>query len=86
MPCLRFRNPNSERAAATTACAESAAEIEVVGGRSEGVRPAAGPHGTCIEVRQLFFNTPVRRRFLRSTQTEMGHIVEAVTRLALVSK
>ena len=63
--------------------AESAAEIEVVGGRSEGVRPAAGPHGTCIEVRQLFFNTPVRQKFMRTAQTEMGHISEAVTRAAL---
>ena len=41
------------------------------------------PVGTTIEVRNLFFNTPVRHKFLRSAQTEMGHSTEAVTRLAL---
>ncbi len=46
-------------------------------------RPAAARSGTTIEVRQLFYNTPVRRKFLRGTQTEMGHIGEAFTRLAL---
>jgi DNA mismatch repair protein MutL len=39
--------------------------------------------GTTIEVRDLFFNTPVRHKFLRSAQTESGHSVEALTRLAL---
>jgi DNA mismatch repair protein MutL len=39
--------------------------------------------GTTIELRNLFFNTPVRHKFLRSPQTEMGHSIEAVTRLAL---
>ena len=39
--------------------------------------------GTTIEVHNLFYNTPVRRKFLRSTQTEMGHTSEAFTRLAL---
>jgi DNA mismatch repair protein MutL len=63
--------------------AEAAAEIEAVGGAVEQVRPAAGPPGTLIEVRRLFFNTPVRQKFLRSTQTEMGHVSEAVARLAL---
>ena len=46
-------------------------------------RPAAARCGTTIEVRKLFFNTPVRHKFLRSTQTEMGHVGEAFTRLAL---
>ena len=39
--------------------------------------------GTTVEVRNLFFNTPVRRKFMRTPQTEMGHIVEAFTRIAL---
>ena len=39
--------------------------------------------GTRIEVRHLFFNTPVRKKFLRTISTELGHIVEMVTRLAL---
>ena len=63
--------------------AESAAEIETVGGRGEQIRPAGGPFGTVVEVRQLFFNTPVRKKFLRTTQTETGHISEAITRVAL---
>ena len=62
---------------------ESGAELEVVGGRAEPIRPVGCPPGTSVEVRQLFFNTPVRHKFLRTTQTEMGHITEAVTRLAL---
>ncbi len=64
---------------------EAGAELEVVGGRAEPIRPVGCPVGTTIEVRQLFFNTPVRHKFLRTTQTEMGHISEAVTRLALAA-
>jgi DNA mismatch repair protein MutL len=60
-----------------------AMELEVVGGAAEPLRPAGGPCGTCVEVRNLFFNTPVRQKFLRTTQTEMGHLTEAVSRLAL---
>lgn len=62
---------------------EAGAELEIVGGKAEPVRPLGCPVGTSIEVRQLFFNTPVRQKFLRTTQTEFGHISEAVTRLAL---
>ncbi len=64
---------------------EAGAELEIVGGRAEPIRPAGCPVGTALEVRQLFFNTPVRQKFLRTTQTEMGHISEAVTRLALAA-
>jgi len=59
------------------------AEVEVTGGEMREVAPCGAPTGTTIEVRNLFFNTPVRRKFLRTTQTEMGHASEAVTRLAL---
>lgn len=62
---------------------EAGAELEIVGGKADPIRPVGCPPGTSIEVRQLFFNTPVRHKFLRTTQTEMGHITEAVTRLAL---
>ncbi len=62
---------------------EAGAELEIVGGKAEPIRPVGCPRGTSIEVRQLFFNTPVRHKFMRTTQTEMGHITEAVTRLAL---
>ena len=64
---------------------EAGAELEVVGGRAEPIRPVGCPAGTTIEVRQLFFNTPVRHKFLRTTQTEMGHITESITRLALAA-
>jgi DNA mismatch repair protein MutL len=66
-----------------TAEAASGAEQEVVGGERREVAPCGCPIGTTIEVRNLFFNTPVRHKFLRSTQTEMGHTIEALTRLAL---
>lgn len=62
---------------------DSGAELEVVGGAASPVAPIGCPVGTTIEVRNLFFNTPVRHKFMRSPQTEMGHSVEAVTRLAL---
>jgi DNA mismatch repair protein MutL len=63
--------------------ADSGAELEVVGGAVQPVVPVGCPGGTTIEVRNLFFNTPVRHKFLRSAQTEMGHAIEAVTRIAL---
>ncbi|MCC7475407.1 MAG: DNA mismatch repair endonuclease MutL [Pirellulales bacterium] len=61
----------------------SGGELEVVGGAANSVVPVGCPVGTTIEVRNLFFNTPVRIKFMRSAQTEMGHSVEALTRLAL---
>lgn len=60
-----------------------AAQLDVDGGQASPVVPCGAPIGTTIEVRRLFFNTPVRRKFLRSTQAEMAHISEAVTRIAL---
>ncbi len=47
------------------------------------IKPAAHPVGTSIEVLDLFFNTPARRRFLKSDKTEFSHIEELVKRLAL---
>ena len=66
-----------------TRASDAGAELEVAGGHAPAVGPCGCPVGTTIEVRNLFFNTPVRRKFLRSTQTEMGHVGEAFTRLAL---
>jgi DNA mismatch repair protein MutL len=63
--------------------AEHGAEILVDGGTVAPVRPAAHPVGTTIEVRELFFNVPARRKFVRSDSTELGHIVRLVERLAL---
>lgn len=47
------------------------------------VSPAAHPQGTTIEMRDLFFNTPARRKFLKTEQTEYRHLEEVVKRLAL---
>jgi len=66
-----------------TAEAECGARIEVIGGERSAVSPCGCPVGTTVEVRNLFFNTPVRRKFLRSTQTELGHTSEAFIRIAL---
>jgi DNA mismatch repair protein MutL len=61
----------------------SGAEISIHGGQLAPVRDWNGAPGTRMEVRHLFFNTPVRRKFLRATGTELGHVSEVFTRLAL---
>ncbi len=63
--------------------AERAASVSVDAGTLGGVAPAAHPPGTTVEVRDLFYNLPARRKFLRSEVTEQGHIVRLVERLAL---
>lgn len=47
------------------------------------VTPAAHPRGTTVEMRDLFFNTPARKRFLRTEKTEFGHVEEAFRRIAM---
>ena len=66
-----------------TADSQGGAEIEVVGGKASPIMPCGCPVGTSIEVCNLFYNTPVRRKFLRTTQTEFGHASEAFARIAL---
>ncbi len=61
----------------------SGLEVEVKGGTVAQTRPAGGAPGTRIEVRDLFFNVPARKKFLRSFATEEGHIQETVLMLAL---
>jgi DNA mismatch repair protein MutL len=62
---------------------ETGAEIFCDGGDLSEVRPWNGSPGTRIEVRHLFFNTPVRKKFLRTIQTELGHVTDIVERIAL---
>jgi DNA mismatch repair protein MutL len=57
--------------------------VEIAGGKLRDVREIAWPAGTRIEARDLFFNTPARRKFLKSESTELGHIASFVTHYAL---
>ena len=57
--------------------------LEVLGGEQGEVKPAASPQGTRIEVRDLFFNTPARKKFLRKSSTEFTAIAEVVHQLLL---
>jgi len=63
--------------------ADTAWAIGVEGGRKGGVRPASHPPGTRVEVRDLFFATPARLKFLKTPRTEMNHVQEALKRLAM---
>ena len=57
--------------------------VNIEGGRMRDVKDAAHPRGTTISVRDLFFNTPARRKFLRSEATESYHLTNLVTHYAL---
>ena len=63
--------------------APSAWRIEVDGGKAHPVAPAQHPVGTNVEVRDLFYNLPARRKFMRAERTEFGHIEELVKSIAL---
>lgn len=56
---------------------------EIVGSHEGTVAPSSGAYGTTIDVQDLYFNTPARRKFLKSEQTEYGHCAEVVRRIAL---
>lgn len=68
---------------AGTECPIPGTELEIQGGVIRNVKPIAWDHGTEVVVRDLFFNVPARRKFLRSHETEMGHITRLVTHYAL---
>ena len=66
-----------------TAEQESAWAVEVTDGVQSAPRPAPHPAGCTVEVHDLFYNTPARRKFLRTERTEFGHIDRWLRRLAL---
>ena len=59
--------------------------VLIEGGKVRDVSPASSPEGTSVEVRDLFFNTPARLKFLKSPGTEISRIVEATTQAALAA-
>ncbi len=63
--------------------AESGWSLETSGGEYSAAIPAPHPAGTSIEVRDLFYNTPARRRFLKTERTEFRHIQRVAERIAL---
>jgi len=65
--------------------ADFGAQITVEGGRISEVQDAGCPPGTEIEVRGLFYNTPARRKFLKSDSTERAHVTETMQRFALAN-
>jgi DNA mismatch repair protein MutL len=67
----------------TSRTADAAHAWEIIGSHQGAVAPSSGAHGTTIDVQDLYFNTPARRKFLKSEQTEYGHCAEVVRRIAL---
>ena len=70
--------PHSDRSGS-----DSAWSLEIDGGAKGEPRPAAHPPGTRVEVRDLFFATPARLKFLKEPRTESGHVADAMRRLAM---
>jgi DNA mismatch repair protein MutL len=71
----RFTLITRERAADSP----EATEVQVQGGKLLDVRTVGHPPGTTVEVRQLFYNIPARRKFLRTEETERTHIQQVLT-------
>nr|WP_223301853.1 DNA mismatch repair endonuclease MutL [Haladaptatus sp. R4] len=64
---------------------DTGTELRLVGGEVEAVGPAGCPEGTTIEVTDLFFNTPARRKYLKTDSTEFAHVNRVVTQYALAN-
>jgi len=67
----------------TSRTPDAAHAYEIIGSHEGTVAPSSGAFGTTIDVQDLYFNTPARRKFLKSEQTEYGHCAEVVRRIAL---
>ena len=59
-------------------------QVAVAGGQLQGVEEIGTPPGTRVEVADLFYNLPARQKFLRGVQSELAHIIEVLTRMALL--
>lgn len=66
-----------------TADSDAGTEIVVEGGTLKSVNQTGAPAGTMVSAEQLFYNTPARRKFLKTVNTEMGHIAESMACIAL---
>ncbi|NVM22674.1 MAG: DNA mismatch repair endonuclease MutL [Desulfobacterales bacterium] len=66
-----------------TESSDVGARIVVEGGKIKEVAKIGAPKGTMISINRLFFNTPARRKYLKTDQTEFGHVSDTVTRMAL---
>lgn len=77
-----IQSVSNARIVSRTAEAAVAHEVESLGGEPGPVREAAGARGTVVEVRDLFFNVPARRRWLKGEATEFSHVVETLQLLA----
>ena len=73
------------RAVSRTKDSPGANCIEIDCGNKSSVSPCSGDYGTTIQVRDLFYKLPARRKFLKTANTEMGHITEHFTRIALAN-
>jgi DNA mismatch repair protein MutL len=67
----------------TSRTAESAHAWEICGSQHGAITPASGSPGTTVDVQDLYFNTPARRKFLKTEQTEFSHCADVVRRIAL---
>ncbi|MBU8911398.1 MAG: DNA mismatch repair endonuclease MutL, partial [Desulfobacterales bacterium] len=62
---------------------DTGTRIDIAGGKIQNVSDAGAPVGTMVEVKNLFFNTPARKKFLKSDNTETSHIADAISGMAL---